>query len=77
MDSEHRRERLGQELADLLARLADAPRIAPPYLPLTSRGVRRALLRRSQVHVYHRVDDDPPRVVILALWPAVRRDPEL
>lgn len=76
-EAEGARELFEAELADALARMATTPAIAPPYLPLAKRGVRRTLLRRSRHHVYFRLDAAANQVIVLTIWHSARPDPEL
>ena len=76
-ESQGARGLFASELASTLAELTETPKIAPLFLPRAERGVRRALLRRTKQHVYYRVDDEPRRIVILAIWHARRPDPDL
>ena len=58
------------ELAAAIARLAETPELGAPYAART--GVRRLLLQRTRYHVYYRLDVAPERLVVLAIWRAMR-----
>ena len=69
-------ELLERELDTALRLLARHPDIGPPVLQRP--GVRRLLLRKTQYHLYYRVDRAAGVVRIVALWHTARgSEPEL
>ncbi len=67
-----------QELADAFRLVGDAPRIGHELDSVELPNVWRILLPRTRYHVYYRLDADPARVTVVAIWGAVRgRMPKL
>ena len=66
------------ELFAAFGLLADAPAVGRPYRRRGIPTLRRLLLRESRYHLYYVHDTRSDRVVVLAIWSAVRgRGPRL
>jgi len=61
-----------EEFEGALDLLETSPDIGQPYRGTKVRGVRRLLLTGSRNHVYYVHDPDRSKVVIIAVWGAVR-----
>ncbi len=74
----HRRDAPDQfwsELVDAIDVLREAPWLGEAY-PRGGPGVRRLLLSKVRYHLYYTVDGaEPPTVVIVTVWNAVRGQP--
>ncbi|NUQ76737.1 MAG: type II toxin-antitoxin system RelE/ParE family toxin [Polyangiaceae bacterium] len=55
--------------------LAELPEAGPACNRLDRSGTRRTLLRKTQYHIYYRIDRAAGLVNILALWHTARRRP--
>ena len=67
-----------EELLGAFDMLSNAPDIGRPYRRLKIPGLRRFLLPRTRYHVYYVHEVEPNRIIILAVWSAVRgRAPKL
>ena len=66
------------ELADAIALLVEQPEAGQPLPRPRSPHLRRLLLRRTRYHVFYKYDAADSRILILAVWSAVRgRGPKL
>jgi hypothetical protein len=67
------------ELEAAFVRIVDVPATVPLYRRSQGQGFRRLLLPGSRYHLYFSLPtDDPTKVVVMAVWHAVRgRGPRL
>lgn len=67
-----------RELATATRQIEQQPELVPVYETVRGRAVRRALLPKTEQHVYYSVDEATETVVIHVVWGARRgRGPEL
>jgi len=64
-----------RELGAVLGRIAAHPESGRSYRHRRTRGVRRALMRRTRQHVFYRYDRRAALVVVVAVWGAQRGVP--
>ena len=64
------RQTFGNELAGVLALVAESPAMGQPYLATPVERVRRVLLPTTRYHVYYQAEGD--RITVLGVWHASR-----
>jgi plasmid stabilization system protein ParE len=66
------RDLFDDEMAAVLARLAEAPRTGLPHGTIRNRLIRRILMARTSYNVYFEIQEERPLVRIVAVWHAAR-----